>query len=189
MSITGTKFWLQRGFLPHEASAFKDISTEAIKDHRYVKVMIESRMRRFREFYQEHLGDKNTLQSYYKFIRQQYVKNGLTSNQNELLLRGDTQQRNKARTKAFDFFNTYKDKYAIRDTSGKVVETPRKKRRANRKPITQKSSIDQLIQNSKDDIKQSKFRLSYAKSDSEKLEWEKRIKLQEDRIKQLRKQK
>lgn len=188
MSKTGVKFWLEHGFAPNEASAFKNITTEGIKDSRAIQVMIETRMRRFREFYQKHLDERNTLDSYYKWVREQYVKNKITDNPKSLILTGDIQRKNKARTLAFDFFHKYRDKYAIKDTSGKLIETPRKKTRASKKPITKNKIVAQLIAQSDEDIKQSKFRLSYAKTDGEKQEWNNRIKRQEDRIKRLNNQ-
>lgn len=162
MGITGKRFWLERGFIPSEADAYKNISTEAIKDSRYIKVMIETRMRRYREFYQEYDNVRNVLPIYRKYIRKQYVKRGITSNASDLVLSGDTDRRNKVKTLAFEFFNQYKDKYAIRDNSGKVVKTPRKKTRASKKPITGNKSIDQTIRKIDDDIKYKEYRKRFA---------------------------
>ncbi len=186
---TGNKYWLNRGFAPHEASAFKNITTEAINDSRPIQVMIKTRMRRFREFYQKYPEAKNTLDLYYAWVRKQYVDKGFTDNPKDLFLTGDIQHKNKARTLAFDFFNSYKEKYAIRDASGKLIETPRKKTRASRKPITRDSSINQTIEQSLQDIEFSKSRLRYAKTDKEQQEWRDRIKRHQDRIAKLKLQK
>jgi hypothetical protein len=185
MSV-GYRYFINRGFLPAEASAYQDISMESIKDHRYLKVMIETRMRRFRDFYQKHEKERYILNKYYKSIRQLYVRKGLASNENDLILTGSKERRDRARTLTFNFFNKYKDKYAIRDTSGKVVKTPRKKTKANRRKITGKNVIDQTIRQSQDDINHSKNRLAFAKTPEEKTEWQRRIKLHQNRIKQLR---
>lgn len=189
MTRTKVRYWLEKGFLPAEASAFKNITIEAIEDYRYLQVMIETRSRRFREFYQKYYNEPNTLELYYKWVRELYVKNKFTDNPNSLLLYGGIQRRNKARSLAFDFFNAYKDKYAIRDKSGKLVETPRRKTRASKKPINRKTAVDQTIEQSLDDIKYSRFHLQYAKTDKEKQEWHDRIKRHQDRITKLRQRK
>lgn len=189
MPITNYRFWVERGFLPAEASAYKDISTEAIKDHRYLQVMIETRMRRFREFYQVHENERYVLGKYYKSIRELYVKRGWADNEKDLILTGNKDRRDKARTITFNFFNNYKNKYAVRDTSGKLVKTPRKKAKANKRKITSKNVIDQTIKQSQDDIKFSRGRLKFAKTSAEKSKWQNRIKLHQKRIKELRTQK
>jgi hypothetical protein len=186
MGATGYRYWLQKGFIGAEASAYQDITEEAIKDHRYLQVMIDTRMRRFREYYQEHENQRYVLGNYYKSIRNMYVSKGWASNGKDLVLSGSKEQRDRARTITFQPFNAYKDKYAIRDNSGRVVQTPRKKTKVNRRKITGNSTIDQVIKQSQADIKQSKFRLSYAKTPEEKASWEKQIKLHQNKIKELK---
>jgi hypothetical protein len=189
MARTGMKFWRDRGFLKSEQSAFQNITIEAINEHRYIQIMIETRQRRFREYYQAHLNDRNTLEGFYKWVMQQYVNRGITNNPNDLLLAGGMDRRDKARTLAFDFFNLYKDRYAIRDTSGKLIKTPRKKARANRRKITGNTSIDQAIRAHQKDITFSEGRLSFEKDPQEITNWKNRIKRNKDKIKQLKQQK
>jgi len=181
---TGLKYWLQRGFIPVEASAFKNITTESIDDSRYIRTMIETR----RGFKREANRNNLTIREYYRSIRDWYVKRGFTDNQSDLVLRGNAQRRNKARRIAFDFFSAYKEKYAIRDTSGKLTETPRKKTKVRKKPITKKGNINQLIAKDRDEIKYLRFRLQFEKSDRWKEDYRTRIKRHQDRIARLKAQ-
>lgn len=158
--MTGLAYWIRRGFIPAEASAFKRITTEAITDSRYLKAMVTTRMRVKSEAGRQGMS----IRQYYASIRAMYVRRGFADNAYDLLLRGDRERRNRARRLAFNFFNFYKDKYAIRDRSGKLIETPRKKGRARRKPITHRGTTDQLIRKHQDTIKYDQFRLRFERS-------------------------
>lgn len=180
----GTRFWLQKGFLPAEASAFKNITRESIKDSPYINTMIESRTRRKREAVQKRW---NTRQ-YYQWVRNQYVRLGFTKNASDLVLRGDIYRRNKARRLAFDLFNRYKEKYRLRDNSGKLIETPRRKAKVSKKPITGKRNIDQMIRKDREEIKWLRFRLKFERSPYQQNQFRERIKRHQDRIVRLKTQ-
>lgn len=184
MAITGRRFWLERGWMPVEASSFKNISTDAIVDSRYIQVMIQTRQRRYREFYQQHEDVRNVKPLYYKWVRSQYVRRGITSNPDILKDVNDT-----SKTLAFDFFNQYKDRYALRDTSGKVVKTPRKKARASRKPITGNKAIDQVIRKYKDDIEVRKIKIRNSADKQYQAQLNTEIKRMRTKIKDLKAQK
>ncbi len=176
---TGKRYWLRKGFLPAESSAFKNITTEAIKDSRYISVMIETRMRRRREAIQAGL----TVREFYQKVRKNYVRRGLSDTAKSLEFDGV-----KGRRLAFAFFNLYKDKYAVRDNTGKVVETPRKKAKVKKKPITGKSNIDQMIRKDREAIKYLRSRLKFERGDYMKSQYQERIKRHQDRITRLKAQ-
>lgn len=176
---TGRRYWLNKGFLPAEASAFKNITTEAIEDSRFIKVMIETRTRYRREAVRRNY----TVRDYYRHIRQLYVKNGFAVTAKALEFTGVA-----GRRLAFKLFNAYKDKYAIRDKTGKLIETPRRKVKVKRKPITGKHNIDQMIRKDQDEIKYLRFRLKFEKTEYFQRQYRERIKRHQDRIKRLKRQ-
>lgn len=181
---TGRRYWLQHGFMPSEASAFKNITTEAIEDSLYIPTMIETRMRYRREAVRKGL----TIREYWHNIREMYVKRGFTERQEDLVLRGSTERRNRARRAAFNFFNFYKNKYAVVDKTGKLIETPRKKARVKKKPITGRHNIDQMIWKDQDEIKYLRSRLKFERSDYMRSVYQNSIKNHQDRIAKLKAQ-
>jgi len=181
---TGRRFWLNKGFMPSESSAFKNITTEAIGDSRYIPIMIETRMRYKREASRQHL----TIREYWQSIREMYVKRGFANRSSDLVLRGDANRRDKARRLAFAFFTAYKEKYGIRDRTGKLIETPRRKVKVKKRPITGKFNIDQAIRKDRDEIKYLRFRLKFERNDYMRNEYRTRIQRHQTRIAQLKAQ-
>ena len=176
---TSRRYWTAKGFLPAEASAFKNITTEAVKDSRYIQVMVETRMRRRREAIQKGFN----VRQYYAYIRNMYVKKGFATSAKALEFDGVA-----GRRLAFEFFNAYKSKYAVVDTSGKLIETPRKKVRVKRKPITGKHNIDQMIRKDQDEIKYLRFRLKFERNEFMRSRYQSSIKNYQTRISQLKAQ-
>jgi hypothetical protein len=189
MSKAGRVYFLSRGFIQAEASAFKNISIEAIKDSKYLKTMVQSRMRRVREWKQANGNSKESRANFRLWVRKLYVSKGFAKSPDELLLRGSKKQRDNARSKAFMFFNAYKDRYAVRDTSGKLIATPRKKTRINKRMITGNKTIDQAIKADKKSIEHYEFMKKFAKTDDSKKDFDKSIKRLEGRIERLKRQK
>lgn len=176
---TGKAYWIGKGFLPFEASAFKYVTTEAIKDSKYITTMIETRMRYRREARSRGLD----LRQYYEAIRKLYVKRGIAPSYKKNVTDNKTWRRY-----AFDFFNQYKDKYGIRDNSGRLVTTPRRKTRVTKKPITGKKNIDQMIRADQNEIKRLRSRLQFEKSDFWKQDIQTRIQRHQNRIANLKAQ-
>lgn len=179
---TGRRYWLQRGFIPIEASAFNKITTEAIEDSRYIRIMIQTRMRRRSQA----IRNGWTIREYYRSIREMYVKSRFANRQSEIMLRGNTDRRNKARRIAFDFFNYYKDRYGRRDRTGRLEETPRRKVKARRKPITGKHNIDQMIRKDQDQIKFLRSRLKFERNEYMRSQLQTRIRRHQGRIRDLK---
>ena len=112
-----------------------------------------------------------------------YVRKGYTKSAKALEFDGI-----QGRRLAFSFFTSYKEKYAIRDTSGKLVETPRRKAKVSRKPITGKHNIDQLIYKDKEEIRYLEFRLKFTKDPYMRQSYQNSIRNYQNRITQLKAQ-
>jgi len=178
---TGRFYWTERGFLDFEASAYKNITTEAINDSPYIQQMIRDRIRRFLRAQSDGLTNRK----YYFRIRKMYVDNGFANSTAELVLTTNRRKRDRARNKAFNLFTAYKDKYGIRDKSGKLIGTPRPKTKV---VVKKGTSLDRAIRDAENEINRLKGRLSFPMSDSERQSLQTQLTNQQRRLSNLKTQ-
>lgn len=171
-NATGVKFWKQRGFIDAEASAFKDITTDAISDSPYIKKMISNRIQRYLRAGRDGLTNRK----YYFRIRQLYVKQGLADNTNIL------HKNSMGESQAFKLFNFYKESYGPTDSSGKPIGTPRPKTKA----VSKKgSSKDRLTNSIKSEIDRLRGRLQFPMSDFDRRSLQTQLANQERKLKEI----
>ncbi len=172
---TKTQYWLQRGFLPAEANAFKDVTFDAINDSPYLKRMIRDRVKRYLRAGRDGL----TSREYFFRIRKLYIDNGLATDTN--ILHRDS----KGESQAFKLFNYYKDTYGAVDSSGKPIGTPRPKTKAVSKRGT---SNDRAIRSTQSEIERLRGRLKFEKNDKIRASLQNQLTNQESRLQKLQTQ-
>lgn len=170
----GKSYFLKMGFLPCEATAFQDITEEALDNSPYIKKMIRGRVLRYLRAGRDGL----TSREYFFRIRKHYVDLGLFDTKHILI--GNNK---KSQSQSFKLFNYYKDEYGARDKDGKLVGTPRPKTKVVKKGGSAK---DRLIRSTKNEIERLRGRLKFEKNEDMQKEYQNRIKTQQNRLNQLR---
>jgi hypothetical protein len=173
---TKRQFWVELGFLPFEASAFKNITYEAIRDTPYLAQMIKERVDRLNRA----INDGLSIRQYYFRVRKKYVDLELITPLTPL------NNNDAGRSKAFKLFNYYKDKYGIRDRNGKLIETPRKKTKVKMRKITGDVGKDQKIAKHQEQINMLRGRMRFNLSESQRQSYQTRINIQQNAIDDLK---
>ncbi len=175
-NATGVGYWRRLGFNTFEATAFKNITTNAISDNKYLQQMIKERLRKYLRARKDGLTNRE-----YNFrVRKIYLNLELVTDKKDIV-KNDA----KSRTTAFKLLDYYKNKYKSKDDEGNPIGTPRPKTKVVVKRGTSKS---RLLSTTMDEIDRLQGRLQYPTSASERESLQRQLDNQRRRLNDLNSQ-